>query len=81
MDYIELDFALVFQLYFYQCRITLKCQLEEHRNSALTFKNIFVVSDAANTHMSSPAWIQWLSCSIELINYFLVHISVLKLQR
>lgn len=29
-----------------------------------------MVSDAANTHMSSPAWIQCLSCSIELLNYF-----------
>lgn len=34
-----------------------------------------MVSDAANTHESSPAWIQWLSCSTELLNYFLVHVS------
>lgn len=75
VDYTELDSALVFQLYFYQCRITVKCQLEEHRNTALPPGDIFKISDAANTHMSSPAWIQWLSCSIELLNYFLVHIS------
>lgn len=48
----------------------LKCHLEEHMNPALIPKDIIMVSDAANTHMSSPAWIQCLSCSIELLNYF-----------
>lgn len=39
-------------------------------NPILTPKDIIMVSDAANTHMSGPAWIWCLYSSVELLNYF-----------